>query len=602
MKSGVRPCRILAAVSGGTDSTALLFALTELRVEGFDIECAHVNHHLRGADSDEDETFVRELCTRLTVRLHVADGTLDSDAIRRRGIEAAAREVRYARLHELRESCGASFIATAHQKNDQAETVLMRLMSGSGIAGLRGIQPVREDHVLRPLLGLTRDELEAFLRTHDVTPRFDRSNDDSRFLRNRVRALLRELGGIDHLARIATEARSLWPLLEQAIDAADHAEVMPRATRFPALPKDEWLRGAILQRHIRRMDPDARDFDARRIARELGNSTRLRVTKTLELVHDGTWMLRFVEPPRPQQAGFEVTLTPDAPVHLDALRLTFTLARQDSNRDAARVAPSSQRLQLPRGATPSFTIRNRRPGDRFQPLGMSASKTLKDFLIDRKIAAPLRDRLPLLLWNGEIVWVAGVEISERFKVTTAVEGDVYEVRMEGEKRELVPVFSADAIRARVTELGNEIRTDAGDAEVFLLGILKGTSVFLADLLRAVPGEVSYGYIDVVRDAADTDTNALEIDFLSFTDIRGRNVYVLKDVVNTGVIENYLLTQLRMHAPASIRLVALLDRTDARTVDVQTDFRAFTIEDGTFAGYGLEHERRFANCPFIGRVS
>ncbi len=167
---------------------------------------------------------------------------------------------------------------------------------------------------------------------------------------------------------------------------------------------------------------------------------------------------------------------------------------------------------------------------------------------------------------------------------------------------ITPVFSAEAIAARVRELAAEIRNDAGGSEVFLLGILKGGAVFLGDLLREIPGDVSYGFIDVVRDSADAHgTDALEIDFLSFTDIRGRNVYEIKDVVNTGIIENYLLSQLRIHAPARIRLVALLDRRDARKVDVRADFSAFTIEDGTFAGYGLEHERRFANLPFIGTV-
>jgi hypoxanthine phosphoribosyltransferase len=167
--------------------------------------------------------------------------------------------------------------------------------------------------------------------------------------------------------------------------------------------------------------------------------------------------------------------------------------------------------------------------------------------------------------------------------------------------EITEIFSAERVAARVREVGAEIRRHAGEGEVFLLGILKGTSIFLADLMRSVPGDVTYGFIDVVRDTADEITDALEIDFLSFTDIRGRNVYLLKDVVNTGVIENYLLSQLKMHGPATLHLVALLDRTDARTVDIQADFRAFTIEDGTFAGYGLEHERRFANLPFIGRV-
>jgi hypoxanthine phosphoribosyltransferase len=169
--------------------------------------------------------------------------------------------------------------------------------------------------------------------------------------------------------------------------------------------------------------------------------------------------------------------------------------------------------------------------------------------------------------------------------------------------EISPIFSAEDIAGRVHVLGEEIRRDAGASEVFLLGILKGTALFLADLIRAIPGEVSYGFIDVVRDAADNQTaDALEIDFMSFTDIRGRNVYVLKDVVSTGVVENYLLTQLRVQEPKNLRLVALLDRPNARTVDLHTDFAAFTIEgDGTWAGYGLEQGRRFGNVPFIGRV-
>ncbi|MEO8381709.1 MAG: phosphoribosyltransferase family protein [Acidobacteriota bacterium] len=169
--------------------------------------------------------------------------------------------------------------------------------------------------------------------------------------------------------------------------------------------------------------------------------------------------------------------------------------------------------------------------------------------------------------------------------------------------EITPIFSADTIAGRIRSLGQELRADAGTEEVFLLGILKGAAVFLADLLRAVPGPVSYSFIDVVRDVTDQETaEAVEIDFLSFTDIRGRTVYLLKDVVATGIIENYLLTQLRSREPASLRLVALLDRPSARTVDLPADFQAFTIqEDGIWAGYGLEHDRRFGNIPFIGQV-
>jgi hypoxanthine phosphoribosyltransferase len=167
---------------------------------------------------------------------------------------------------------------------------------------------------------------------------------------------------------------------------------------------------------------------------------------------------------------------------------------------------------------------------------------------------------------------------------------------------LTPTFSAEQIATRVAELGKEIRSDAGASDVFLLGILKGTSCFLADLIRTIPGSVSYGFIDVIRDIADTAiADALEIDFMSFTEIGGRNVYVLKDVVSTGVIENYLLTQLRQHEPKSLKLVALLDRPELRTVDLAADFKAFEVGDGSWAGYGLEIDGRWGNLPYIGKV-
>ena len=164
-----------------------------------------------------------------------------------------------------------------------------------------------------------------------------------------------------------------------------------------------------------------------------------------------------------------------------------------------------------------------------------------------------------------------------------------------------PEFSAEEIAERMKALGAEIRADAGKSEVFLLGILKGTSCFLADLMRSIGGDVSYGFIDVVRDIADTEiASALEIDFVSYTSIGGRNVYVLKDVVSTGVIENYLLSQLRIHKPKSMKLVALLDRPDLRTVDLPTDFSAFEVGDGAWVGYGLEIDGRHGNLPYIGK--
>ena len=423
---------LLLAVSGGGDSTALLLASSE--AADFPLIAGHVNHHLRGAESDLDEQFVRDLCARLAIPLHVADGTLDPEMVRQFGVEAAAREVRIARLQEIRVATGAAYIATAHQKNDQAETVLMRLMTGGGLAALRGIHSVREDGIIRPLLTIRRSEIDAFLRERKISPRSDSSNRDPRFLRNRVRALLAEFdpSAIDNLAAVAERARDQVAILERLVDTVDNTISTPSETRFVSMPDAPSLREALLHRHIRRLDPASRDVsaaDLQRLARQLDSVKRVSVTKWLELIRRGDVLIlrRRLEPTQ----QFEVELTPAASVYIPEIQARISVQSRPGTRD---LRPAM--FQLPKGASPRFTVRNRRDGDRFQPFGFGHQKKLKDFLIDRKIDVESRDRIPLLLWNEIIIWVAGVEVSEQFRVSDAP-GDRYEVVVEEENQENV---------------------------------------------------------------------------------------------------------------------------------------------------------------------
>jgi hypoxanthine phosphoribosyltransferase len=164
------------------------------------------------------------------------------------------------------------------------------------------------------------------------------------------------------------------------------------------------------------------------------------------------------------------------------------------------------------------------------------------------------------------------------------------------------LYSASQIANRVKDLGDEIRRGAGDADIVLLCVLKGAVVFLADLLRAIPGSVRVEFLDKVQDVADTEVaDATEIDFLSHCDLRGKNVYLLKDVVSTGVIESYLMNQLRLREPKSLQLVALLDRPELRTVPLEADYAAFTVSKGTFVGYGLEHSGEHVNLDYIATI-
>src|SRR5260221_1029858 len=322
------PKRIVAAVSGGFDSTAMLLAMAELR-DDFELVAGHVNHHLRGEESEGDEAFVRDLCATLDIPLHVADGTLEPGALRCRGVEAAARETRFARLQEIRRDSGADYIATAHQKNDQAETLLMRLMTGASPAALRGIHAVRDDGVIRPLLDVTRREIMTWLEERGIHPRFDRSNADPRFLRNRVRNLLASVpeGAVQNLAASATHALEQWRVLRHAIDAAENVEMTEGETRFRSMPDDPWLRQALLHRHIVRLDPArARNVGARDLKRlASGSSPRVSVTRSLELLRlNGTLILRRIAAPT---APFEVPLTPGNPANVKSLSVTVSVER-----------------------------------------------------------------------------------------------------------------------------------------------------------------------------------------------------------------------------------------------------------------------------------
>lgn len=164
------------------------------------------------------------------------------------------------------------------------------------------------------------------------------------------------------------------------------------------------------------------------------------------------------------------------------------------------------------------------------------------------------------------------------------------------------VITADQIAARLRALGKEIRDDAGDDEIVLLAVLKGTTIFLADLIREIEGNVRYELINVVRSVADTETaEALQINFMTNFLFEGKRTILLKDVVSTGVIETYLLSQLSQKNPEQIRLAALLDRPDLRTVPLEVDYQAFVAEEGTYVGYGLEKDREFSNLKDIYRL-
>ncbi len=222
---------VLLAVSGGADSVALLRAMAALKTAGEGVLCAaHLNHQLRGRESDDDEAFVVELCRKLDIRCEVGRTAVLSEAHEDAdGLEAAARRVRYEFLEQTAARLGARYVAAAHTADDQAETILHRIVRGTGIGGLAGMPRVRAlNHattLIRPLLGMHRSDLVSYLNELKQPYRSDSSNDDTRFTRNRIRhELLPQLaneynsGVVDAVLRLGSLADEVQCVVDSLVD------------------------------------------------------------------------------------------------------------------------------------------------------------------------------------------------------------------------------------------------------------------------------------------------------------------------------------------------------------------------------------------------
>jgi tRNA(Ile)-lysidine synthase len=412
---------VLVAVSGGPDSVALLAGLVALGGGRWRIGAAHVNHGLRGADSDRDERFVTELAERLGLDVFVLAGRIVPGA----NLEERARELRYRLLLEAAQSGGYRRIATGHTLDDQAETFLLRLFRGAGARGLTAIAPIRADGVIRPLLDLRRADVVAFLDRRGLRHRRDRSNVDPRFTRNRIR-------------------RRLLPLLEREFNPS----VRRALARTVDLLTDE---DALLERMARaRLAKFARAdrLDTRGWSRMPVAIARRVVRLWLEhvrgdLAGTSTEHVERVVVLGRGKAGGTVSL-PSGEVRRSGGRLRWieTGARRATLPKAMALAPSADRAfggfrfrvrEMPRarGPRPSvwralfdtaamrgpLAVRALRPGDRIRPHGLGGTKKLQDVFVDRRIERERCAGHPVVVCGDAVLWVPGVVRADAALVT-----------------------------------------------------------------------------------------------------------------------------------------------------------------------------------------
>ena len=452
--------RVVAALSGGPDSVALVHLLLELQDAGelTLAGVAHFNHQLRGDEASADEAFCRAMADGLGLRIEV--GRADVRAIASaegRSIEDAARAVRYAFLEEAADRLNASAIATGHSRDDQAETFLLRLMRGAGPRGLAGILP-RAGRVVRPLLDVGRAELRSYAAERGLASRDDATNADVRIPRNRVRHELmpyldREFtrGIANVLAREADVAREDEDYLQrQAIDlatlivlrkeaATKTGESAAAVVQVDAVALAS-LHPALASRVARLALAEAAGsgfigFD--QIARFLAFARDGRPGQALSLpgvraVRDASGVVLGPEPPRGPAArasnSFRFPLSIPGEVTLDNQGWIIS-AGLGADLDAPESGPGRADPLVVRAGNLALplSVRSRMAGDRLRPAGMGGrGRKLQDLFVDRKIPREMRDSVPLVVdGHDRIVWVVGEPVAEDFRVTEPSQGVIF---------------------------------------------------------------------------------------------------------------------------------------------------------------------------------
>jgi tRNA(Ile)-lysidine synthase len=472
---------VVVGVSGGADSVCLLHVLAKWRKEpGIKLRVAHLNHQLRGVESEADAKYVSNLAGSLGIPITIDRQDVAAYRTERNcSIEEAARELRYGFLAKVAKEVGANRIAIGHTKDDQVETILMHILRGTGITGLCGLapcSPMAHDRqgmlatsrkrsnllVIRPLLDITREETMNYCQEHQLDPRIDSSNLSLSFYRNRLRLqllpLLRQYNpSVDQallrLADIAREdsafieqqASGLWDEVARQENNAIHLD-KGQLANLPIALQRQLLRSAVIK-----LAGDTRDIEASHIeaVRSLLNKP---VGKRISLPHGLVCQGGYDELviasiakqsqlpsscPFPPLQG-EIPLKVPGETVLPGWKVIASIAqvRMDKgHREPFATCHSERSEESPGGqgklrevisadfdlhkTGAELFVRERQPGDRFQPLGMNMPKKLQEFMVDAKIPLSWRGRVPIVCSPHYPIWVVGLRIDDRVKITEA---------------------------------------------------------------------------------------------------------------------------------------------------------------------------------------
>ena len=425
--------RLVVGVSGGPDSTALIHLLCRLKQDyKLSIWIAHLNHELRNEAKGEAE-WVKGLASQLKVPIVLDSLNVALLAKKKKiSLEMAARQIRYNFFERVAKEVGATKIALGHTASDQVETLLMRLIRGTGLDGLAGIPPTR-GKIIRPLINIFREEIETYCQIYNLHPCRDSSNQELFFFRNKIRLKLIPFISREYnpqfnqvLFRTADILREERKYLDEIVERALKKLTIKKSDRQIAIDAEKLLSShplALQRRIIRKLILEVKG--------DLKNVTFVHIDKVLKLKSDkGTKIINLpddivvkreyqqlvIKKGEQEYPSFFSSLTVPGRTILSYPGFLFESEVSCKESSYFSSDPYCIQLDWDKLADHPLFLRGRKKGDRFQPLGMKGEKKLKDFFIDLKVPRQQRNKVPILVSGERIVWVVGYRIDERFKV------------------------------------------------------------------------------------------------------------------------------------------------------------------------------------------
>ncbi len=410
--------RIVLGVSGGPDSMCMLHLFCSIREEwSLSLYAVHLNHQFRGEASDSDALYVEEKCREWSVPLYSFSSNVEEVASTlKTSFEDAGRKERYRLFFEVLNEVQANKIAVAQNRNDQAETVLMRLIRGSGLEGLTGIDYSRKDGVIRPVLDLTREEIEDYCESNGLLPRRDHTNDDVQYTRNKIRKnILTQMQSInpsvvDNIVNTRHLLEDEQELLRSVTNKAyvEMVEISGDGSAILLEPFNKQpvgLKRRLIRKCIEEIRGHLTDVTYDEVEAVIQLATRKRTGSkknyhgnlTFEISYDKLFV--YLGKREIRKDDFTLKVREMTREEFDDYRLL-----------ADEIAVDKGKL------TGALVIKSRQPGDKFNPTGLRGQKKLKDFFIDKKIPRDERNNIPLVWDDAGIVWIVGYRQDRRYVV------------------------------------------------------------------------------------------------------------------------------------------------------------------------------------------